>query len=88
MPARQRPPSPRPPQERWRGTASLADERIRNAAGASEGDTVDSGRDPDDLEAQAERVRRQEAEIAEQVEQHRASLEAAVVTRGTAEEAS
>ena len=41
--------------------------------------TVDSGRDPDDLEAQAERVRRQEAEIAEQVEQQRASLDAAVV---------
>ena len=73
--------------ERLRGTASLADERIRNAAGATEGDTVDSGRDPDDLEAQAERVRRQESEIAEQVEQHRAALEAAVVARRAAEEA-
>ncbi|PKH44223.1 condensin subunit Smc [Nocardioides alpinus] len=74
--------------ERLRGTASLADERIRNAAGATDGDTVDSGRDPDDLEAQAERVRRQEAEIAEQVEQHRSALEAAVVARRAAEEAS
>ncbi|MBC2933358.1 chromosome segregation protein SMC [Nocardioides sp. zg-1228] len=73
--------------ERLRGTASLADERIRNAAGASEGDTVDSGRDPDDLEAQAERVRRQEAEIAEQVEQQRAALDAAVVAKRAAEEA-
>ena len=73
--------------ERLRGTASLADERIRNAAGASETDTVDSGRDPDDLEAQAERVRRQESEIAEQVEAHRTALEAAVVARRTAEEA-
>jgi chromosome segregation protein len=73
--------------ERLRGTASLADERIRNAAGASEGDTVDSGRDPDDLEAQAERVRRQEAEIAEQVEAHRAALDAAVVAKRAAEEA-
>lgn len=73
--------------ERLRGTASLADERIRNAAGAAEGDTVDSGRDPDDLEAQAERVRRQEAEIAEQVAQHRTALEAAVVTKRAAEEA-
>lgn len=73
--------------ERLRGTASLADERIRNAAGAAEGDTVDSGRDPDDLEAQAERVRRQEAEIAEQVEQQRASLDAAVVAKRAAEEA-
>jgi len=73
--------------ERLRGTASLADERIRNAAGASEGDTVDSGRDPDDLEAQAERVRRQEAEIAAQVEQQRAALDAAVVAKRAAEEA-
>lgn len=73
--------------ERLRGTASLADERIRNAAGTAEGDTVDSGRDPDDLEAQAERVRRQEAEIAEQVAQHRAALEAAVVAKRAAEEA-
>ena len=73
--------------ERLRGTASLADERIRNAAGATEGDTVDSGRDPDDLEAQAERVRRQEAEIAEQVEQHRQALDAAVATKRAAEEA-
>ncbi len=73
--------------ERLRGTASLADERIRNAAGAAEGDTVDSGRDPDDLEAQAERVRRQEAEIAEQVEQQRSDLDAAVVAKRAAEEA-
>jgi chromosome segregation protein len=73
--------------ERLRGTASLADERIRNAAGAAEGDTVDSGRDPDDLEAQAERVRVQEAEIAEQVERHREALDAAVVRRRAAEEA-
>ncbi len=73
--------------ERLRGTASLADERIRNAAGASEGDTVDSGRDPDDLEAQAERVRQQEAEIAEQVEQQRTALDAAVVAKRGAEEA-
>lgn len=73
--------------ERLRGTASLADERIRNATGAAEGDTVDSGRDPDDLEAQAERVRRQEAEIAEQVEQQRSALDAAVVAKRAAEEA-
>ena len=73
--------------ERLRGTASLADERIRNAAGAAEGDTVDSGRDPDDLEAQAERVRRQEAEIAAQVEEHRKALDAAVVAKRAAEEA-
>ncbi|GAB3034585.1 chromosome partition protein Smc [Nocardioides flavus (ex Wang et al. 2016)] len=73
--------------ERLRGTASLADERIRNAAGAADGDTVDSGRDPDELEAQAERVRRQEAEIAEQVAADRAALDAAVVAKRAAEEA-
>ena len=73
--------------ERLRGTASLADERIRNAAGATEGDTVDSGRDPDDLEAQAERVRQQEAEIAAQVEEQRKVLDASVVAKRAAEEA-
>ncbi len=73
--------------ERLRGTASLADERIRNAAGAADGDSVDSGRDPDELEAQAERVREQEAEIAAQVEQQRTSLDAAVVAKRAAEEA-
>lgn len=73
--------------ERLRGTASLADERIRNAAGAADGDTVDSGRDPDDLEEQAERVRRQEADIAAQVEEQRGTLDAAVAARRAAEEA-
>ncbi|HXH77830.1 chromosome segregation protein SMC [Nocardioides sp.] len=74
--------------ERLRGTQSLAVERLRNAAGAAESDTVDSGRDPDELEAQAGRVREQEAEIAALVEEHRAALEAAVAGRRTAEETS
>ena len=73
--------------ERLRGTQSLAIERLRNAAGAAESDTVDSGRDPDELEAQAARVRESEAEIAAQVEEHRAALEAAVALRRTAEDA-
>jgi chromosome segregation protein len=72
--------------ERLRGTQSLAVERLRNAAGAAESDTVDSGRDPDELEAQAGRVREQEAEIAALVEEHRAALEGAVAGRRTAEE--
>ena len=59
---------------------------MRNAAGAAD-DTVDSGRDPDQLEAQAARVRQQEAEIGAEVEQQRAALEAAVATRRTAEDA-
>lgn len=73
--------------ERLRGTQSLAAERLRNAAGAADADTVDSGRDPDELEAQAARVREQEAEIATQVEEHRAALDAAVGLRRTAEDA-
>ena len=73
--------------ERLRGTQSLAAERLRNAAGAADADTVDSGRDPDELEAQAVRVREQEAEIGAQVEEHRAALEAAVADRRTAEDA-
>ncbi|MEO7627878.1 MAG: chromosome segregation protein SMC, partial [Nocardioides sp.] len=73
--------------ERLRGTQSLAAERLRNAAGAADADTVDSGRDPDELEAQATRVREQETEIGTQVEEHRAALEAAVADRRTAEDA-
>jgi len=73
--------------ERLRGTQSLAAERLRNAAGAADADTVDSGRDPDELEAQAARVREQEAEIGAQVEEHRTALEAAVRDRRTAEDA-
>ncbi len=42
---------------------------------------------PDDLEAQAERVRRQEQEIGEQVEQHRTALDAAVTAKRAAEDA-
>jgi chromosome segregation protein len=72
--------------ERLRGTASLAAERVRNAAG-SEQETLDLGRDPDELEAEAERVQAEEAEIAREVETHRAALEAAVTDRRTAEEA-
>ncbi len=73
--------------ERLRGTASLADERIRNAAGAAEPDNVDSGRNPDDLEAQAERVRGQEAEIAELLDQQRTILDEAVAAKRRAEDA-
>ncbi len=72
--------------ERFRGTQGLAAERIRNAARQGE-TTTEQGRDPDQLEAEAERVRAQEREIAEQVEAQRAALEAAVAARKVAEEA-
>jgi len=73
--------------ERLRGTASLAAERVRNAAGAEEPDTVDSGRDPEQLEAEAEKVRAREAEIGAEVEQRRTALEEAISERRAAEEA-
>jgi chromosome segregation protein len=72
--------------ERLRGTASLAAERVRNAAG-SEQESLDLGRDPDELDAEAARIRTQESEIAAEVETHRGALESAVTTRRTAEEA-
>jgi len=72
--------------ERLRGTQSLAAERLRNAAGTT--DVVEQGgRDPEQLEAEAERVRAQEAEIAAEVEKHRAGMDAAVTARKSAEDA-
>src|SRR6185312_12209167 len=57
--------------ERLRGTASLAAERVRNAAGSEDDASSESGRNPDELEAEAERVRVEEAGIAAEVERHR-----------------
>ncbi|WP_309650412.1 chromosome segregation protein SMC, partial [Nocardioides sp.] len=71
--------------ERLRGTASLAAERVRNAASVSESEP--QGRDPEDLEAQAEQVRQQEQQIAAEVDASRTALEQAVTGRRTAEEA-
>src|SRR5690606_4824669 len=48
--------------ERLRGTQSLAGERVRNAQGQSD-EQVDTGRDPDRLEADATRAREAEAAI-------------------------
>ncbi|HET9841455.1 MAG TPA: chromosome segregation protein SMC, partial [Nocardioides sp.] len=72
--------------ERLRGTASLAAERVRNAAG-SEQEQLELGRDPEELEAEAERVRGEEAGIAAEAQTHRSALEQAVTDRRTAEEA-
>src|SRR5436853_4061038 len=49
--------------------------------------SLEVGRDPDELEAEAERVREQESAIAAEVESHRTTLEQAVTERRTAEEA-
>lgn len=72
--------------ERLRGTQSLAAERIRNAAGSNVVETA-SGRDPDALEAEADRVAEQEIQIAAEVDAHRAALDAAVTARKAAEDA-
>ncbi|CAM5792952.1 chromosome segregation protein SMC [Cellulomonas persica] len=71
--------------ERLRGTASLAADRVR-LLGTSTPDRGD-GRDPDDLAAQAERVRQAEAELASEVDLARAALEAAVAARQEVEQA-
>ena len=72
--------------ERLRGTQSLAAERIRNAAGSNVVETA-SGRDPEALEAEADRVAEQEQQIAAEVDAHRAALDAAVTARKAAEDA-
>ncbi|WP_328531741.1 chromosome segregation protein SMC [Nocardioides sp. NBC_00368] len=72
--------------ERLRGTQSLASERVRNAAG-SEDLEVRQGRDPEELEAQAEIAREQEEAADAEVEELRYSLEEAVEARKSAEDA-
>ncbi|WP_166140321.1 chromosome segregation protein SMC [Nocardioides ochotonae] len=72
--------------ERLRGTQSLAAERLRNATAAAETDHR-SGRDPEELEAQAEQARAQEQQIAAEVEDRRVALEQAVTARRAAEDA-
>jgi chromosome segregation protein len=71
--------------ERLRGTAGLAAERVRNARDAAEPASA-SGRDPEQLEAEAERVRAQEHRIGAEVDRHRATLEAALSARQHAEQ--
>ncbi len=73
--------------ERLRGTQSLAVERVRNAAGSADEPADRGGRDPDQLEAEAERVREQEARISAEVDAQRAAMDAAVNNRKTAEDA-
>ncbi|MGH3416914.1 MAG: chromosome segregation protein SMC, partial [Actinocrinis sp.] len=75
--------------ERLRGTASLAGERARGltqlAQGADAGDR--RGRDPEDMEREAQRIREQEAEIAEQINEAQDILADAVRRRGESESA-
>ncbi len=71
--------------ERLRGTQSLAAERVRNAVTIE--DPTESGRDPEQLEAEAERVRGQEQAIGAEVDRQRTTLEEAVEARKAAEDA-
>src|SRR4051794_7892045 len=72
--------------ERLKGTAGLAAERVRNARDSGEPGTS-TGRDPEELVAEADRVRAQEAQITAEVERHRGGLDAALTARQLAEQA-
>ena len=69
--------------ERLRGTASLAADRVRLLGAAAP--ERSGGQDPDDLVAQAARVRAAEGELSAEVELARAGLEGAVTARQQAE---
>lgn len=71
--------------ERLRGTATLAGERLRLLGSAAQ-DAQAGGRDPEDLEAQAERARAAEAELSTEVELARVAVEAATAHRTEVEQ--
>ena len=72
--------------ERLRGTQSLAAERVRNAASTDQA-ALDTGRDPDALEAEAARVQEQERAIGAEVDGLRTALEEALTAKRAAEDA-
>ncbi len=69
--------------ERVRGTIGLAEQRVRHAAAAPAEER--RGRDPEDLEREAARVREQEAELTAALESARFALEDTVAHRGRLE---
>ncbi|MFS4103521.1 chromosome segregation protein SMC [Streptomyces sp. PD-S100-1] len=69
--------------ERVRGTISLADARVRSATSAP--DEERRGRDPEDLEREAARVREQEAELEATLEAAQRALEDTVAHRAELE---
>src|SRR5262245_31761197 len=71
--------------ERFRGTAGLAAERSRHLAAETVGES--HGRDPEEMEAEADRVKAAEAELTEQTEHERAALSEAVARRTETEQA-
>jgi chromosome segregation protein len=71
--------------ERIRGTLNLAQERVRMAT--SQADDRPQGRDPDDIEADADEIQSRLDALREAVAQASAELEQAVAARGEAETA-
>ena len=72
--------------ERLRGTGSLAGERVRNLTQLAQGaQTERPGRDPEEMEREAEYIREQEDALAEEIAQAQESLADAVRRRGEAE---
>ncbi len=71
--------------ERVRGTVSLADARVQSATSAPEEER--RGRDPEDLEREAARVREQEAELEAALEAAQRALEDTVAHRAELERA-
>ncbi|MFI6880712.1 chromosome segregation protein SMC [Streptomyces sp. NPDC050400] len=69
--------------ERVRGTVSLADARVKSATSAPTEER--RGRDPEDLEREAARVREQEAELAAALEAAQTALEETVSHRAELE---
>jgi chromosome segregation protein len=67
--------------ERFRGTASLAAERVRRSGDDELSTAAHGSRDPDDMEREAQSVRDQERELAEVLERERAALAAATAAR-------
>ncbi|MEU6863162.1 AAA family ATPase [Streptomyces sp. NPDC046876] len=69
--------------ERVRGTASLAEARVKSASAPVEEER--RGRDPEDMEREAERIREQEAELAAALEAASRALEDTVEHRAELE---
>ncbi len=67
--------------ERFRGTASLAAERVRRSGDDELTTASRSTRDPEDMEREAQSVRDQDAELAQVLERDRAALQEATAAR-------
>ncbi|MFL6113181.1 MAG: chromosome segregation protein SMC, partial [Catenulispora sp.] len=71
--------------ERYRGSAQLAAERVRNASRTQPEER--RGRDPEEMRAEAQRIREEEAELAEEIAEAQETLAGAVLRRTDAETA-